>query len=133
MSKRENNIDLITEDMVARFSELSKQAKEIDKELVRLKKLFNEYFDLTVGKNEKGRVSFESFILERHIRTSEKYREEETVEKLEDMNLSECVKVVKKVDEEKVSAVLTLGLLPPEVLAEYKERRHVPVITVKEK
>lgn len=133
MKKRDNNLDLITEEMVARFSELSKQAKEIDKELAQLKKLFNEYFDLTVGKNEKGWVSFESFVLERHIRTSEKYREEETVEKLEDMNLSECVKVVKKVDEEKVNAVLTLGLLPPEVLAEYKERKFVPVITVKEK
>lgn len=119
--------------MVEKFFQLNKQAKEIDKELSRLKKAFNQYFDLTVGENQKGVLTFESFELQRQIRVAEKFREEETVKKLEEMNLTDCIKVVKQVDEEKVKAAVTLGILPAEILTDYKDRKHIPVIAVKER
>lgn len=133
MANFEKTQEFITEEMVEKFFQLNKQAKEIDKELSRLKKAFNQYFDLTVGENQKGVLTFESFEHQRQIRVAEKFREEETVKKLEEMNLTDCIKVVKQVDEEKVKAAVTLGILPAEILTDYKDRKHIPVIAVKER
>jgi hypothetical protein len=133
MSNLESKQTLITEDMAEKFFELNKKAKEIEKELAQLKKMFNNYFDLAVGQNEKGALFFNSFVLQRQIRVSEKYREEETVEKLEEMQLGDCIRIEKKIDEDKVSAAMTLGLISPEVLDEYKDRKYTKVITVREK
>ncbi|MCU9614463.1 hypothetical protein OEV98_13035 [Caldibacillus lycopersici] len=122
---------LITEAMVERYHELNKQAKELEKELSKLKKSFNLYFDLTVGQNEKGELAFENYVLQRQIRTSEKFREE-AVQKLEEMRLTDCIKVEKKVDEEKVNAAITLGIIPADSLSDLKDRKHSSAIYVRE-
>ncbi|NCU18176.1 hypothetical protein GW534_10660 [Bacillus sp. P1(2020)] len=119
--------------MVEKYYKLHKQVKELEKELSQLKKTFNQYFDLTVGPNEKGILQFDTFVLQRNIRLSEKFREEEAVQKLEALNLIDCVKVEKRVDEEKVKAAVTLGLLEEEELNNLKERKYSSVISVKEK
>lgn len=133
MSNLESNQTLITEDMVEKFFELNKKAKEIEKELTQLKKTFNTYFDLAVGNYEKGALFFDSFVLQRQIRVTEKFREEETVQRLEEMQLEDCIRIEKKVDEEKLSAAMTLGLISPELLDEFKDRKYTKVITVKGK
>ncbi len=129
----EKTQEFITEEMVEKFFQLNKQPKEIDKELSRLKKAFNQYFDLTVGENQKGVLTFESFELQRNIRTSEKYLEEEAVRKLESLNLVDCIKVEKRVDDAKVHAAVTLGLLTEDELDHLIERKFTSVISVKEK
>lgn len=132
MANADLNQNLITEEMVEQFYRLNKQAKEVEKQLTQLKKTFNQYFDLTVGKNQKGSIQFGSFVLQRQIRVSEKFREEETIEKLEKLHLADCIKIVKQVDEEKIKAAMTLGLLSEETLSDYKERKQIPVIAVKQ-
>jgi len=42
---------------------------------------------LTEGVNQGGELSFENYILQRQIRVSERFKEEEAVLKLEEMNL----------------------------------------------
>jgi desulfoferrodoxin (superoxide reductase-like protein) len=37
------------------------------------------------------------------------------------------------VDEEKVKAAVKLGILSAEILTDYKDRKHIPVIAVKER
>lgn len=133
LKELQNNQSLITEEMVEKYYKLHKQVKELEKELSQLKKTFNQYFDLTVGPNEKGVLIFDTFVLQRNIRLSEKFREEEAVQKLEALNLIDCVKVEKRVDEEKVKAAVTLGLLEEEELNNLKERKYSSVISVKEK
>lgn len=123
---------LITEEMVEQYFQLNKQAKEIEKELTRLKKTFNQYFDLTVGKNQKGEISFNNFIVQRQIRQSEKFKEGEAVQKLEELNLVDCIKVEKSVDVDKVNAAVTLGLIDQDVLVDFKETKQSAAIFVRE-
>lgn len=133
MADLKNHPSLITEEMVEKYYRIHKQVKDLEKELSQLKKTFNQYFDLTVGPHEKGILNFDSFILQRTVRTSERFREEEAVQKLEALNLMDCIKVEKRVDEEKVNAAITLGLLEKDELDDLKERKFTSVISVKEK
>ncbi|WAA09044.1 hypothetical protein [Fervidibacillus albus] len=124
---------MITEQMVETYLQLNKKAKEIDRKLRELKKMFNQYFDLTVGENTKGEIAFDHYTLHRQIRVSEKYREDDAVAKLEANNLSDCVKVVKKVDVDKIKAAIELGLVEADFLSPYKERKYSAVFHVKER
>jgi len=124
---------LITEEMVQKYYHLSKKAKEIDRELSKLKKVFHKYFDLTEGVNQGGELSFENYILQRQIRVSERFKEEEAVLKLEEMNLQECIKVEKRVDGDKIQAAMTLGLIDQDLVEGWKERKHTAAIVVREK
>ena len=132
MGLTEKNQTLVTEEMVEKYYHLGKRAKEIEKEMARLKKAFHQYFDLKFGENQKGELSFAKFTLQRHIRVTERFKEEEAVSKLEEMNLAECIKVVKRVDEEKVQAAATLGLIDEHLLEGWKEKKLNSMIVVKE-
>lgn len=95
--------------------------------------MFNEYFDLTVGINQKGTLDLEDFVLQRQIRQSEKFREQEMIQMLEKLKLEDCIRIEKRVDEYKVNAAITLGILPAEQIAPLKIRKYTQVISVKEK
>ncbi|OUM92164.1 MAG: hypothetical protein BAA03_03610 [Caldibacillus debilis] len=122
---------MITEEMVARFFQLVKKEKEIEKELNQLKRQFNDYFDAKVGNSEKGEKEIGPYRLQRQIRVREGYKEEEVVRKLEELNLRDCIQYIKKPDYRKLEAAIALGLLSEGELDEYKERKFTPVITVK--
>jgi len=122
---------VITEEMVARFFQLVKKEKEIEKELNQLKRQFNDYFDAKVGNSEKGEKEIGPYRLQRQIRVRESYKEEEVVRKLEELNLRDCIQYIKKPDYRKLEAAIALGLLSEDELDEYKERKFTPVITVK--
>lgn len=100
---------LITRDMLVHYQELNQKKKEIEVQLDELKKLFNQYFDISVGQNIKGEMIINDYKLQRQIRTTEKYKQEETVKRLEELNLEDLVQ--KKPDEEKIKSALNLGLL----------------------
>lgn len=122
---------VITEEMVARFFQLVKKEKEIEKELNQLKRQFNDYFDAKVGNSEKGEKEIGPYRLQRQIRVRESYKEEEVVRKQEELNLRDCIQYIKKPDYRKLEAAIALGLLSEGELDEYKERKFTPVITVK--
>ncbi|WAA12737.1 hypothetical protein [Fervidibacillus halotolerans] len=125
--------EMITEKMVETYFQLSKKAKEIERELSNLKKRFNQYFDSTVGENRKGEIVFNHYILHRQIRVLEKYQEEEAIAKLEEKNLTDFIKVVKQVDTDKIKAAIELGLVDADFLSPYKKKKYSAAFHVKER
>ncbi|WP_062352855.1 hypothetical protein [Bacillus kwashiorkori] len=123
----------VTEELVEQFFYLSKQAKEIDRQLSMLKKIFNDYLDEYYGRNERVDLQFDRFQLQRQVRVTEKYDEPKVVEKLEKLNLTDCIKVEKRPDGEKIQAAITLGLLKEEDLQQMKIKKTATAISVKEK
>ncbi|SFE52120.1 hypothetical protein SAMN05428981_106108 [Bacillus sp. OV194] len=122
----------VTEEMVSRFHELNQQAKAIDAELSELKKKFNTHFDYMCGESEKGEVLYGSYKLQRQIRKSESFHTEKTVQKLEELNLQDCIIITKQPDKQKIEAAMTLGLIPQGELDDCLLRKITPVIVVKE-
>ena len=80
MKKPEAEKPIVTEEMIKKYYTLNKQVKEIEKELARLKKIFNHYFDLSVGVNEKGRLDFNAYVVQRQVRVAESYQERSSKE-----------------------------------------------------
>ena len=107
MKNSENN--LITRDKLAQFIELSLKKKEIETQLDDLKKDFNQHFDQSVGKLVKGDLMISDYKVQRQIRTTEKFDQEVTVHRLEELNLTDLIQ--KKPDEGKIKSALNLGLL----------------------
>ncbi|MEB6548459.1 hypothetical protein MXL46_04975 [Heyndrickxia sporothermodurans] len=105
-----NNVDyFITKEMVVQYDDLNRKKKEIEKELEKLKKAFNQYFDVAVGKNVKGELNISGYKLQRQIRKSEKFEQDETVKRLEELNMMDLIQ--RKPDEGKIKSALNLGLL----------------------
>ncbi|EIT84727.1 hypothetical protein A374_13585 [Fictibacillus macauensis ZFHKF-1] len=121
----------VTEEMVCRFYELSKQAKAIENELSTLKKQFNAHFDFISGHHQKGELAVGAYKLQRQIRTSQSYVAETTVNKLEELQLEDCILTTRTPNKEKIEAALTLGLIPAGALDHCHLVKHTPVITVK--
>ena len=117
VGKRESSAISITEDMVTRYYELSRQAN---------------YFDETVGQGRKGELLLGDLKLQRQVRKSEKYIADKTVQKLEELNMTDCIQVVKRPDEQKITAAVTLGLLPAAALDDCKEEKVSVAIYVRE-
>lgn len=105
---------VLTREMLSHYLELNKKKKEIEAELEHLKKTFNAYFDETVGENLKGEVLLKEYKLQRQIRQSEKYDQETTVKKLEELQLNDLLK--KTPDEKKIKSAIELGILKEEEL-----------------
>ncbi|MEK5442808.1 MULTISPECIES: hypothetical protein [unclassified Fredinandcohnia] len=101
----------IPEELISKYFTLSEQAKVIEKELKEMKKVINVYFDETVGKQEKGESIVGDYKIQRQIRTSESYHDEKLVKKLEELNLVDCIQIIKQPDRQKIDAAITLGLL----------------------
>jgi uncharacterized protein YhaN len=126
-----NNESFITGDMLNRYYELNKQKKEIEVEMNQLKETFQAYFNQQVGVHHKGELTLNGFKLQRQIRKMEKYQEEETIKRLEELKMTDLIQVVKKPDELKIKAALNLGLLHQNHLEGCIATTFSPAISVK--
>jgi len=106
-----NDQSLITGDMLVRYYELNKQKKEIELEVNQLKDTFQNYFNNLIGTNHKGEITISGYKLQRQIRKTDKYNEEETIKRLEELQMNDLIQVIKKPDDVKIKAALDLGLL----------------------
>ncbi|KAB2330517.1 hypothetical protein F7731_19775 [Cytobacillus depressus] len=100
--------------MLANYNDLNQRKKEIETQLDELKKVFNQYFDMAFGKNVKGELTVNDYKLQRQIRITEKYEQEATVHRLEELSLMDLIQ--KKPDEAKIKSALHLGFLKEEDL-----------------
>ncbi|WP_373893862.1 hypothetical protein ACUL41_03140 [Virgibacillus natechei] len=124
--------DAISADKIARYYTLNRKKKEIEQEMNQLKKDFHAYFDNEVGANNKGELVDSGYKLQRQIRRSEKFNEETTVSRLEEMNMNDLIKVVRKPDSEKINAAVELGLLREDDLDGCRLTSYSAAISVKE-
>src|SRR4051794_36020033 len=106
-----NDVSLITGEMLVKYYELNKQKKEIEMEMNELKDTFQHYFNNLVGTNHKGEITISGYKLQRQIRKTEKYNEEVTVKRLEELHMNDLIQIAKKPDDVKIKAALNLGLL----------------------
>ncbi|MBM7691180.1 hypothetical protein JOC77_000585 [Peribacillus deserti] len=127
------NNSKVTEDMVSRYHELYKKSKRIEKEMSDLKKQFHDFFDENVGPETKGELEFDGYKLQRQIRKSESFISDATIDKLESLNLADCIQVIRKPHEEKIKSALTLGFITPSDLEDCIYRKISSAIVVKEK
>lgn len=123
--------NLITGEMLIKYYELNKQKKEIEMEMNELKDVFQNYFNNLVGSDYKGEITISGYKLQRQIRKTEKYNDEETIKRLEELQMNELIQVVKKPDDVKIKAALNLGLLSPDHLEGCIVSTCSPAITVK--
>ena len=126
------NNTLITGDMIIKYNDLSAQKKKIESEMTHLKELFNTYFDQQVGVNTKGELIDNGLKLQRQIRKTEKFNEPQAVQKLEELNMHDLIKNVKRPDEKKIEAAISLGFLNEEALEDCKIITYSKAISVKE-
>lgn len=127
-----SNDTLITGDMIKKYYDLTREKKEIEQEMNHLKKLFHTYFDGEAGVQSKGELTHNGFKLQRQIRKSEKFNTDVTLARLEELNMNDLIKVVKKPDDEKINAAVSLGLLREEDLQDCRVTNYSSAITVKE-
>ncbi|MGG3573981.1 hypothetical protein ABES25_15625 [Bacillus gobiensis] len=120
----------ITKELLSHYHHLSMKAKELNEELNQLKKIFNDYFDRTAGKQMKGEIQIGDYKLQRQIRKTESFHDVKTVEKLEELRLTDCI--VKKPDKEKIEAAITLGILSSEDLNDCIIKKMSQAIVLKE-
>ncbi|WP_409298766.1 hypothetical protein V1498_10255 [Peribacillus sp. SCS-26] len=128
----EKNLPAITEEMAARYYDLSKKSKLIEKEMNDLKKQFHAYFDYSAGSEQKGEIELGSYKLTRQIRKTENYISETTIERLESLNLSDCIEVIRKPNTEKIRSAITLGFLAESDLEDCIVQKISSAITIKE-
>ncbi|MGJ7913254.1 hypothetical protein [Neobacillus sp. LXY-1] len=122
---------MITRDMLVQYYELNKQKKEIEMKMNELKNQFQDYFDNLIGSNHKGEVTISGYKLQRQVRKTERFNEETTVKRLEELQLHDLILTVKKPDDAKIKAALSLGLLKEEQLEGCMITSLTPAISVK--
>ncbi|MTW85994.1 hypothetical protein F3157_10030 [Virgibacillus dakarensis] len=122
----------ITGETLAKYYDLNKKKKEIEQEMNQLKNLFHTYFDQQVGSDEKGEIKDGGYKLQRQIRKKEKFNDEITVNRLEELKLNDLIKVVKIPDKEKISSAISLGLLDENDLEGCRSTTFTAAISVKE-
>lgn len=120
---------IVTKEMLARYLELSQSKKAVEDELEALKKMFHHHFDMSVGQNEKGEIIISDYKLQRQIRKTEKFDQEATVQRLEELNLQDLLQ--KRPDESKIKSALELGLLKEEDLEGCRSYKSNAAIYVK--
>ncbi|NYE03944.1 hypothetical protein F4694_000688 [Bacillus niacini] len=125
------NDSFITDEMLVKYYELNKKKKEIELEMNQLKDLFQDYFNKLVGPDNKAEITLNGYKLQRQIRKIEKYNEEVTVKRLEELQMNELVQVVKKPDDAKIKSALQLGLLSENNLEGCIVTSYSPAISVK--
>lgn len=132
MSKLSNkNKIVVTESEIQKYYELMEKKKAIEKQLKELNKNFQLYFDTTVGETEKGELILGDYKLQRQIRHSHSFHDEKTVLRLEQLNLRDCIQVIKKPDKEKIHSALTLGMLNESEIADCRLNKTTKAILVK--
>ena len=125
------NDSFITDEMLVKYYELNKKKKEIELEMNELKDTFHDYFNKLVGPNNKAEITINGYKLQRQMRKFEKYNEEVTVKRLEELQLSELVQIVKKPDDVKIKSALQLGLLSEQQLEGCVNTSYSPAISIK--
>ena len=123
----------ITEKELKKYYNLNKQKKEIDQELNHLKKLFHQALDKETGQNQKAEIECGQFKLQRQIRQTVSYRNDETIKKLIALNLEDFIKIERRPDKEKLEAGIKLGLVDAKEFEDYKQTRITQALIVKEK
>ncbi|WP_228275701.1 hypothetical protein [Gracilibacillus oryzae] len=120
----------LSEDILKKYDDLNKQKKTVEQELNLLKKQIHFYLDELFGKEQKGEVKRGNYKVQRVIRSTIQYDEEETVKKLEQLNLTDFL--VKKPDTEKLEAAIKIELVKGEDFKDCKMQKLTQAITVKE-
>ncbi|WP_342043787.1 hypothetical protein [Bacillus sp. OTU2372] len=126
-----NNKSLITGEMLRRYYELNKQKKEIELEMNELKDIFQSYFNQLVGTQQKGEITANGFKLQRQIRKIEKFNEVDTVKRLEELQMTDLIQVIRRPDDTKIKAALELGLLTHSHLDGCVTTSYTPALSVK--
>lgn len=85
-----------------------------------------------MGENTKGELLDNSLKLQRQIRKTERFNEAQAVQKLEEMNMHDLIETVKRPDDKKIEAAISLGFLNEEALADCRVITYSKAITVKE-
>lgn len=129
MPKQEHQ--LITEQDLDRYYKLSERKKEIEKKMKELNQTFHLYFDETAGENQKGEVHIGQFKLQRQIRKSNYFDNEKTVKRLEELNLHDCIQIIKKPDQKKIESAITLGIIEDEQINDCRLSKNTKAIIVK--
>lgn len=125
------NDSFITDEMLVKYYELNKKKKEIELEMNQLKDLFQDYFNKLVGPANKAEITINGYKLQRQIRKIEKYNEDVMVKRLEELQMTDLVQVVKKPDDAKIKSALELGLLSESNLEGCIVTSYSPAISVK--
>ena len=125
------NDSFITDEMLVKYYELNKKKKEIELEMNELKDTFHDYFNKLVGPNNKAEITINGYKLQRQMRKIEKYNEEVTVKRLEALQMSDLVQMVKKPDDAKIKSALQLGLLDEQNLEGCIVTSYSPAISIK--
>lgn len=121
----------ITAEMLQKYYECNKQKKEIELEMKELKEKFHQYFNKQVGLDKKGELTINGFKLQRQVKKSEKYITDETVKRLEELQMNDLIETLKKPDEVKIEAAFKLNLLKESDLLGCKTTSYTPAISVK--
>jgi hypothetical protein len=125
------NDSFITDEMLVKYYELNKKKKEIELEMNQLKDQFQDYFNKLVGPTNKAEITINGYKLQRQIRKIEKYNEDVTVKRLEELQMNDLVQVIKKPDDAKIKSALQLGLLSENNLDGCIVTSYSPAISVK--
>lgn len=122
----------VTEDDIKRYYELNNQKKDIQQEMNYLKKKFHQLLDESFGKEQKGEIQRGNYKLQRQIRSSVKYDDENTVKKLDELNLNDFVVEIRQPDTEKLESAIKLGLVEDKDFTDCKKTKITQTIVVKE-
>jgi hypothetical protein len=125
------NDSFITDEMLVKYYELNKKKKEIELEMNQLKDNFHDYFNKLVGPDTKAEITINGYKLQRQVRKIEKYNEEVTVKRLEELQMTDLVQIVKKPDEAKIKSALQLGLLDEKNLEGCLVTSYSPALSIK--
>ena len=96
-----------------------------------LNQAFHSYFDEIVGENHKGELTIGQYKIQRQIRQSHRFNDEKTVLRLEELNLHDCIQVIKKPDPRKIESAITLGIIDNEQINDCKISKSAKAIIVK--
>lgn len=128
---KNNNDTLMTEEMLINYYELNKKKKEIETEMNHLKRIFHEFFDKQIGTSDKGEITLNGYKLQRQIRKTEKFDDEATINKLEELKMNDLIQIIKKPDALKIKSAINLGFLDAKDLDGCIITTSSPAISVK--
>lgn len=121
----------ISEKLLERYMYLTKVTKDAKEEMDKIKQVFHSFFDEQSGVQTKAEMTIGDYFIQRQVRTSESFDDVKTVDYLEKANLRDCIKHVKKPDEQKIEAAIQLGLLNGKEINELKVSKSTQAISVK--
>ncbi|WP_202080553.1 host-nuclease inhibitor Gam family protein [Caldalkalibacillus salinus] len=122
----------LTEDKCSRYIALQAEMKRLEGELSQLKKEIHHYFDQTQGEGHRGERQIGSYKITRQIRVSKQYDKAKTVNRLEELQLTDCIDVERKPNAEKIEAAISLGLMSADKIKDCISEKKTKAIQVKQ-